>query len=138
MDDLTRADKPYAGGADATPVRGGGSGADAPERRQLRRRMLAGGALLLLVLIGTAVAMRRHKGAPQADPAAPLVTVFVPRQSEVTGTASFTGTISARYDQPIGVEGDGELALLSEVSLVHVTHFFPFQARGNSLPSCNS
>jgi HlyD family secretion protein len=36
----------------------------------------------------------------------PLVSVVSPGATSVTSTVTFTGTISARYDMPIGVEGD--------------------------------
>lgn len=37
----------------------------------------------------------------------PLVTVLIPGRSEVTRTISFTGTINARDETAIGVEGEG-------------------------------
>jgi len=36
----------------------------------------------------------------------PLVSVMSPGVTSVTSTVTFTGTISARYDMPIGIEGD--------------------------------
>src|SRR6202000_1948114 len=36
----------------------------------------------------------------------PLVSVSSPGLTAVTSTVTFTGTISARYDMPIGIEGD--------------------------------
>ncbi len=36
----------------------------------------------------------------------PLVSVISPGVTSVTSTVTFTGTISARYDMPIGIEGD--------------------------------
>jgi HlyD family secretion protein len=36
----------------------------------------------------------------------PLVSVTSPGVTSVTSTVTFTGTISARYDMPIGIEGD--------------------------------
>lgn len=38
---------------------------------------------------------------------APRVTVLVPGASNVTAAVKVTGTISAKYDMPVGVEGDG-------------------------------
>jgi RND family efflux transporter MFP subunit len=38
--------------------------------------------------------------------AVPLVSVTSPGVTSVTSTVTFTGTISARYDMPIGIEGD--------------------------------
>jgi len=45
----------------------------------------------------------------------PLVTVMAPRFRPVTATVSFTGTISARHDMPIGAEGEG-----GRITAVHV------------------
>jgi len=36
----------------------------------------------------------------------PLVSVTSPGVTSVTSTVTFTGTVSARYDMPIGIEGD--------------------------------
>lgn len=41
-----------------------------------------------------------------AQRALPLVSVTSPGVTSVTSTVTFTGTISARYDMPIGIEGD--------------------------------
>jgi HlyD family secretion protein len=38
--------------------------------------------------------------------ALPLVSVTSPGVTSVTSTVTFTGTVSARYDMPIGIEGD--------------------------------
>jgi len=67
--------------------------------------------LLLLLLIAGVVAVRSTAPtvADDSDSATPppLVTVTVPGVVAVTTRVSFTGTVSARYDMPIGVEGDG-------------------------------
>jgi RND family efflux transporter MFP subunit len=58
------------------------------------------------------------KNAPTEAPAAtPLVTVIVPGLSDVTDTVTFTGTINARDDMPISLEGDSSriAAVLVEV-----------------------
>ena len=36
----------------------------------------------------------------------PLVSVISPGVTPVTSTVAFTGTVAARYDMPIGIEGD--------------------------------
>jgi RND family efflux transporter MFP subunit len=66
---------------------------------------------IVLVLVALVVVMRvaRHGGSGQAallEESIPLVSVIVPKVAPVTSTVTFTGTIFARYDIPIGVEGD--------------------------------
>lgn len=48
----------------------------------------------------------------------PLVTITVPGLTAVTSTVTFTGALAARYDMPIGTEGEGGriVAVLAEVS----------------------
>jgi RND family efflux transporter MFP subunit len=47
------------------------------------------------------------KTAAVSDAELPLVTVMKPEFKSVTASVTFTGTISARYDMPIGAEGEG-------------------------------
>jgi HlyD family secretion protein len=103
VDDRTRLDNGLARDAAAPdlPV------LDPALQRRFRIRILGGIAFLLLCLVGSAWLMRHRTPAAPTLPAAPLVSIVVPHQSAVAGTVSFTGTISARYDQPIGLEGDG-------------------------------
>jgi HlyD family secretion protein len=105
-------DEPYT-----TPAHGGGSFAPAlppptalPFWRQ--PRVIAVAAVLLAVLIAAAVITSRmraagHAGAAEGNDAAPLVTVRAPGRTSITTMVSFTGGIVARYDMPIGVEGEG-------------------------------
>jgi RND family efflux transporter MFP subunit len=44
--------------------------------------------------------------APLMQQSTPLVTVITPRATPVTSSVTFSGTIFARYDVPIGAEGD--------------------------------
>jgi RND family efflux transporter MFP subunit len=80
--------------------------------RWRRAHTIAVGAVAL-VLIGVALVIaQRMSAARQAavtDPnaAAPLVTVRQVGRAPITATVNFTGGIVARYDMPIGVEGDG-------------------------------
>lgn len=80
---------------------------DPVQQRRLRIRILLGLGFLVVALAVSAWLMRHRSPPAPTVSAVPLVTVIVPHQSALAGTVSFTGTISARYDQPIGVEGDG-------------------------------
>ena len=65
---------------------------------------------LVVIAVATVIALRMRAGShAAADPRAamPLVSVKAPGQSTITALVSFTGGIVARYDMPIGVEGDG-------------------------------
>jgi HlyD family secretion protein len=74
-----------------------------------RRPYVVAGTLLALVALALAVVFGRAGGskAPPAAEAAPLVSVHAPGLSAVTTRVTFTGAIVARYDMPIGVEGEG-------------------------------
>jgi HlyD family secretion protein len=69
--------------------------------------------IAVIVIVGLLVAiyvLSRMKSGPDKAGAAPppLVSIVIPHRAAATSTASFTGTINARYDQPIGVEaGEG-------------------------------
>src|SRR6185437_3403612 len=69
-------------------------------------------ALAVALAIGGAVWMSRATN-PKTAPVVladtqsiPLVSVLVPGVSAVTSNVTFTGAISARYDMPIGIDGD--------------------------------
>ena len=77
-----------------------------------RNRWIAAAIAALLALVAVVWAVR--SSSPSPGPAAggvqesiPLVTVGSPGLKPVTTKISFTGTIAARYDMPIGVEGEG-------------------------------
>lgn len=68
------------------------------------------GLVLLLIFGGIAYRVMNRPGPPaagQGGEVVPLVSVVVPSLQAVTSTVTFTGTIGARYDMPIGVEGEG-------------------------------
>ena len=76
-----------------------------------RRRWWIIGALVAIVLIAALawklMAGGAKPGAALADRGnIPLVSVIVPGIQGVTASVSFTGAIAARYDMPIGNEGD--------------------------------
>jgi RND family efflux transporter MFP subunit len=66
----------------------------------------------LIVLIGAALVLRlsalgHAKNVAVDKTNIPTVTVTIPSESSLPTTVSIIGTIGARYDVPIGVEGDG-------------------------------
>jgi HlyD family secretion protein len=74
------------------------------------RLIVVGSAIAVVVLLAGVIAWRLHSaGQTKTDPAdaMPLVTARVPGQSQIIATVNFTGGIVARYDMPIGVEGEG-------------------------------
>ena len=90
-----------------------GAAAPVPERPFWQRTHVIGiGAVGLLAVILTIVVVMHSRAANLAnatDPndAIPLVTARAPGRSTITALVTFTGGIVARYDQPIGVDGDG-------------------------------
>jgi RND family efflux transporter MFP subunit len=69
---------------------------------------VVGGALLVVVaLLGVRMAQALLFKDPPPPPTIPVVSVTEVGVSNVPTTVSIIGTIAARYDMPIGVEGDG-------------------------------
>jgi len=64
--------------------------------------VLAVAALAAAIYIGTS----RGSGSSTTEGAIPLVSTSIPGVSPITSTVAFTGTINARYDMPIGTEGE--------------------------------
>ncbi len=66
------------------------------------------GALLAAAAIGSAIYFGTKRGGDSSttEGAVPLVSAAVPGVSAITTTVAFTGTINARYDLPIGTEGE--------------------------------
>ena len=94
------------------PARGSApEGTSVPEGDNARRKWVAAAvAAAILASVGL-ILWRGHTGDPAlttlaTQQAVPLVSVTSPGVTEVTSTVTFTGTISARYDMPIGIEGD--------------------------------
>jgi len=78
---------------------------------QFPRRLLPIGIALLAVALVAAVLWRvmHPKAAPLTlaeQQSIPLISVMTPGVKPVTSTVSFTGAIAARYDMPIGNDGD--------------------------------
>jgi len=68
-------------------------------------------AILIALGVAAAVWMTRAPTTPLATPLAndrsiPLVSVVAPGTTAVTSSVTFTGAIFARYDMPIGIDGD--------------------------------
>lgn len=64
-------------------------------------------SLIVAAVLGAMLVGCSSKADAPSKLEAPLVTVLVPGRSEVTTTVSFTGTINARDETAIGVEGEG-------------------------------
>jgi len=77
----------------------------------LNRRVIAmsvGGLLIAIVVALVAWRITHALAKPEAPPSAiPTVSVAEIGISTVPSTINIIGTIAARYDMPIGVEGDG-------------------------------
>jgi len=89
---------------------------DIDARKRLLGRLtpmqwVAVGIGLLLAIIAVVWATRSPSGPPPTAGAGneslALVSVMTPRSSVVKSTVTFSGAIGARYDIPIGVEGEG-------------------------------
>lgn len=76
-----------------------------------RRWWIAAAVAALLVVTGVVVATRTSSSgastAGETGQSVPLVTVSAPGLRPVATRVSFTGTIAARYDMPIGADGEG-------------------------------
>ena len=70
--------------------------------------LLVVGGLVAAVALGAAIyfGTSRGSGSSTTEGAIPLVSASVPGVSPIASTVAFTGTISARYDMPIGTEGE--------------------------------
>src|SRR2546429_9536114 len=70
------------------------------------------GAAAVAIALTVAALWMRHASNPTVPVALanresiPLVSVVSPGVTPVTSSVSFTGAIAARYDMPIGVDGD--------------------------------
>jgi HlyD family secretion protein len=66
------------------------------------------GVLVALAALGTAIYYTTNRGSTSSttEGMIPLVTATMPGVSPITSTVAFTGTINARYDMPIGTEGE--------------------------------
>jgi HlyD family secretion protein len=76
-----------------------------------RAKWMAAAVAAAVVAVVALILWRGHTADPAVatlatQQAVPLVTVTSPGVTSVTSTVTFTGTISARYDMPIGIEGD--------------------------------
>ncbi len=94
----------------ATPATTQHSAADAGSPSRVRWT-LAVLAIVVAIAVATAVWMARASTpAPTTtlanDQSIPLVSVMSPGVTAVTSNVTFTGAISARYDMPIGIDGD--------------------------------
>jgi HlyD family secretion protein len=89
----------------SVPTEGGTDGGST------RSKLIAIGVAAAVVAAVAFILWRGHTADPKVtalanQQAIPLVSVISPGVTPVTSTVTFTGTISARYDMPIGIEGD--------------------------------
>ena len=77
----------------------------------LPRNLLIAGAVILGLLLAIIAYFALAGGEPSAagddDSQAPVVTVIVPGQTDIAGIIEAPGTIAARREMPVGVEGEG-------------------------------
>jgi HlyD family secretion protein len=73
-----------------------------------RRGVVILAGLLAVAALGAAIYFGTNRGgnSTTTEGAIPLVSAAVPGVSAITTTVAFTGTINARYDMPIGTEGE--------------------------------
>jgi HlyD family secretion protein len=76
-----------------------------------RKRLLPIGVAVLVVALVATVLWRVMHPAPAVVPLAaqqniPLISVMTPGLKPVTSSVTFTGAVAARYDMPIGNDGD--------------------------------
>ena len=76
-----------------------------------RAKWIAGAVAAAVLAVVGLILWRGHTADPAVatlatQQAVPLVSVISPGVTSVTSSVTFTGTISARYDMPIGTEGD--------------------------------
>lgn len=75
-----------------------------------RRRWLVPAIIVAVIAVLAVVGMKMFGGKPKAAPAAdpvPSVTVMVPGTTAVTATVTAPGSIAARRDALVGVQGEG-------------------------------
>jgi HlyD family secretion protein len=74
----------------------------------IRIGLVGFGVLVALAAIGAAIYYTTNRGTTSSttEGTIPLVTATMPGVSPITSTVAFTGTINARYDMPIGTEGE--------------------------------
>ncbi len=76
-----------------------------------RAKWIAAVALLVIALAAAAAYWKLRAGTATPTSLAsrdsiPLISIVVPTLKPVTTAVTFTGTIAARYDMPIGIDGD--------------------------------
>ncbi|GAD48990.1 putative efflux pump periplasmic linker protein [Caenibius tardaugens NBRC 16725] len=87
------------------------AGASVPEddTGSSRRRLIFIAALVLVVLLIAALLLHGGRGTGTSDEAStlPVVSVVVPGTTSINGIIEATGTLAARRELPVGVEGEG-------------------------------
>ena len=95
----------------AEPVTAEVAGATTPRTRAMPRAVLIGGGMLIALLLAIAAYFLLAGGEPVAagddESRAPVVTVIAPGTTTVAGVIEAPGTIAARREMPVGIEGEG-------------------------------
>ncbi|MEO1488040.1 MAG: efflux RND transporter periplasmic adaptor subunit [Pseudomonadota bacterium] len=95
----------------AEPVTAEVEGAASERSRGLPRIVLIGGGMLIALLLAIAAYFLLAGGEPVAagddESQAPVVTVVAPGRTTISGIIEAPGTIAARREMPVGVEGEG-------------------------------
>jgi len=93
------------------PIRAEGAARSSTAVREMlmrnRRLAIAAGLILAAAIAAYFVLGRGPSAAPAAAPAAPRVTVIVPGRVSVADQVRVTGSIAARREMPVGVQGEG-------------------------------
>ena len=101
---------PFERTLDAPGAAASGGTVALPEADARRKWLVRGAAVALVVLVAAVLWGLTHRKpalTTLADKAtAPVVSVMTPGLKAVTSNVTFTGAIAARYDEPIGNDGD--------------------------------
>lgn len=77
------------------------------QTRISRKALVIGGGIAAFAIVAIIIGMRVASGKKPAEDLAPLVTVAAPTIGPVASMVSINGTISARNELPLGIDGEG-------------------------------
>jgi RND family efflux transporter MFP subunit len=95
---------------EATPAATVPPPAPVPEPKRDRSGWIVGGSILALTVLGVGAYIAYKALSPEPPkqaPEVPRVSVLVPGSTSMSRAVTITGTIQARYDMPVGPEGEG-------------------------------
>ena len=77
------------------------------QTRSSRKVLVIGGGVAVLVIIAVMIGLRvADSGTKMTEDPPPLVTVTAPTVGPVASVVSINGTISARNELPLGIDGE--------------------------------